>query len=185
VLERGPTTFVVDALSSQSPLVAAGVQPGERLRYERPVQQFIHFAAGERVRVTVLRGDSQRQVDVTVPAAARLPPYAEANYVIVSVARLLAVAIGLLIGLRRPELVALRALAATALLAPVVIPSSSPETMHLPWLDVIAGAASASGFGVLGFFVLNYPDDRPAGWRAALLRIYPWIFGLQLTAAVF
>jgi hypothetical protein len=114
-----------------------------------------------------------------------LPPYAEANYVIVTVARLLAVMMGLAIGWRRPELAALRALAATALLAPMVFPSSSPEAMHLQWLDLIGGVSSDIGFGVLVFFALNYPDDRPTGWRAALKRVYPWIFGLQLAAAIY
>ena len=55
VLERGPITFVVDALSPQSPLVAAGVRPGDRLRYDRPAQQFIHFAAGDRLSLTLIR----------------------------------------------------------------------------------------------------------------------------------
>lgn len=184
VLERGPITFVVDALSPSSPLVPAGVRPGDRLRYDRPVQQFIHFAAGEQLSLTLIRGDSQRRVDVTVTAAPSLPPYAQADYVVVTVARLLAVVIGLLIGWRRPE-AGLRALAATALLVPMVFPSSSPEAMHLPWLNVIGGVSSDIGLGVLVFFALNYPDDRPTGWRAALLRVYPWIFGLQLIAAVY
>jgi hypothetical protein len=185
VLERGPTTFVVDALAPQSPLVGAGVRPGDRLRYDRPAQQFINWAAGDQLSLTVIRGDSQRRVDVMVMAAPSLPPYVEANYVIVTVARLLAVVIGLAIGWRRPELAALRALAATALLAPMVFPSSSPEAMHLPWLDLIGGVSSDIGFGVLVFFALNYPDDRPTGWRAALKRVYPWIFGLQLAAAIY
>lgn len=185
VLERGPTTFVVDALSPQSPLVAAGVRPGDRLRYDRPAQQFINWAAGDQLSLTVIRGDSQRRVDVTVTPAASLPPYAEANYAIVTVARLLAVVIGLAIGWRRPERAALRALAATALLTPMVFPSSSPEAMHLRWLDLIGGVSSDIGLGVLVFFALNYPDDRPTGWRATLKRVYPWIFGLQLAAAIY
>jgi hypothetical protein len=185
VRERGPTTFVVDTLSPRSPLVAAGVRPGDRLRYDRPAQQFIKFAAGDQLSLTVIRGESQRRVDVMVTAAPSVPQYAEADYVIVTMARLLAVVIGLLIGWRRPALAALRALAATGLLAPIVFPSSSPEAIHLWWLDFMAGVSGATWLGVLVFFALNYPDDRPAGWRAALQRVYPWIFGLQLTAAVY
>ena len=185
VLERGPSTFVVDALSPRSPLLAAGVRPGDRVRYDRPAQQFINWAAGEQLSLTLIRGDSQRRVTVMVTAAPSLPPYAEADYVIVTVARLLAVVSGLVIGWRRPERAGLRALAATALLAPIVFPSSAPEAMHLPWLNVIGGVSSEIGFGVLVFFALNYPDDRPSGWRATLLRVYRWIFGLQLIAAVY
>jgi len=36
----------------------------------------------------------------------------------------------------------------------------------------------------LVFFAINYPDDRPNGWRAVLKRCYPWIFGLQVAALV-
>jgi hypothetical protein len=66
MLERGPSTFVVDALSLKSPLIAAGVRPGDRLRYDRPAQQFINWAAGDHLSLTVIRGDNQRRVDVTV-----------------------------------------------------------------------------------------------------------------------
>jgi hypothetical protein len=185
VREAGPTTFIVDALPAHSPLWAEGVLPGDQLRFQRPLQQAIKWAAGEKLTLTAIRGASLRRVDVTVVAATQLPPFAVADYVVVTTARVMALVIGLLVGWRRPELCAFRALAATALMAPVVFPFSAPEALHLPWLDMLGRIASAVGLGVLVFFALNYPDDRPTGWRARLRRFYPPVFGLQLAAAVY
>lgn len=48
--ERGPTAFLVDTLSPASPLVAAGVVPGDRLRYDRPLGRWYNAIAGDSVR---------------------------------------------------------------------------------------------------------------------------------------
>ena len=52
-------------------------------------------------------------------------------------------------------------------------------------LDFIASVCSDVGPGALVFFAINYPDDKPVGWRATMKRYYPWLFGLQLAVTLF
>ena len=183
--ERGPTTFRVDALPAASPLVAAGVVPGDRLRYAAPLGRWYNLAAGERVALTVLHGDQSRSIDVTVPAAANLPRYQVANYVLDMAGRLVALLLGVWLGWRRPDLVGYRGLAAAGLLNAFAFPYSAPASFHLGALDFIASIAQEIGPATLVFFALNYPDDKPAGVRAALKRYYPWFFALLLAVEVY
>jgi hypothetical protein len=82
--ERGPTTFVVDSLPATSPLLSAGVLPGDRLRWDEPVGRWYNLAAGDSVSLTVIHGDASRRIDVTMPAARALPRHQVANYVTLS-----------------------------------------------------------------------------------------------------
>lgn len=184
VQERGPTTFVVDTLSPASPLVAAGVVPGDRLRYDTPLGRWYNVVAGDKVSLTVMHGDTTRRLEVTVAAAGSLPRYLMVNYILGALSVLLALVIGVVIGWRRTDLSALRALAVTALLAPLAFPYSAPEAIHLSWLDFMGSVSTVTFVGVIVFFALNYPDDRPTGWRAILKRGYPWFFGLHTIAAL-
>lgn len=119
-----------------------------------------------------------------MPAAGSLPRYHLVNYVLGALSVFIALVIGVVIGWRRTDGIALRALAATALLAPLAFPYSAPEAIHLPWLDFMGSVSMVIFVGVIVLFALNYPDDRPVGWRAKLKRIYPWFFGLHVVAAV-
>jgi len=139
--ERGPTTFRVDALPAASPLVAAGVVPGDRLRYAAPLGRWYNLAAGERVALTVLHGDQSRSIDVTVPAAASLPRYQVANYVLDMAGRLVALLLGVWLGWRRPDLVAYRGLAAAGLTNAFLFPYSAPVQFHVTALDFVASVA--------------------------------------------
>jgi hypothetical protein len=47
--ERGPTTFVVDSVPATSPLLSAGVLPGDRLRWDEPIGRWYNLAAGDPV----------------------------------------------------------------------------------------------------------------------------------------
>ena len=182
--ERGPTTFVVKSIPPGSPLVAAGVVPGDRVRFDRPLGRWYNYVAGDTVGLTVLHGDAARPLVVTVPAAASLPRLQVANYVAYNLALVLALLLGVVIGFRRSDSRALRALAATALLSALIFPYSAPEAIHLPWLDYLASISALLSTGVLVFFALDYPDDRPTGWRATLKRGYRWFFGLLVVSLV-
>lgn len=57
---RGPTTFVVESMTTNSPLVAAGVLPGDRLRYDRPLGRWYNLVAGDKVTLAVLHDDTSR-----------------------------------------------------------------------------------------------------------------------------
>ncbi len=84
----------------------------------------------------------------------------------------------------RPHHLAFRSLAAAALLATIAFPFSAPAGAHIGWLDFVSSVSSDLALGALVFFAINYPDDRPGGWRAILKRYYPWMFGVQVLAEV-
>lgn len=183
--ERGPTTFRVESIPPGSPLAAAGVMPGDAVRYDDPIGRWHNLAAGDRVTLTVLHGTETRRIEVTVPAATVLPRYQVTNYVLDMAGRLFALVLGVWLGWRRPDLVAYRGLAAAGLTNAFLFPYSAPAEFHVTWLDFIASVSQEVGPAALVFFALNYPDDKPVGMRAVLKRGYPWLFGLLLAAETF
>jgi hypothetical protein len=182
--ERGATTFVVEALPPGSPLAAAGVIPGDRLQWEDPIGRWYNVAAGERAAVTVLHGDTRRGIEFSMPAARELPRHHLANYVLSWLTSVLGLVLGITLGWRRADLTAFRGLSAAALLATIQFPYAAPASAHIHWLDFVSSVSHELSFAALVFFAINYPDDRPNGWRAVLKRCYPWIFGLQVAALV-
>jgi GAF domain-containing protein len=182
--ERGPTRFVVDSLSAASPLHGAGVVPGDLLRWNEPLGRWYNVAAGETATLTVIHGGASREIEVTMPAARALPRHQVAIYVMDFLGRVVALCIGVFIGLRRADLTAFRGFAAAGLLSAIPFPYSAPAGSHIESLDFIGSFARDLAIGALVFFAVNYPDDKPVGWRALLKRYYPWFFGLLVTAEV-
>lgn len=182
--ERGPTTFVVDALPPGSPLAAAGVLPGDRLQWDAPIGRWYNVAAGETLALTVVRGDTRRRIEFTMPAGRELPRHTVTNYVLGVITSLFGLVLGVTLGWRRADLTAFRGLAAATLLATTTFPFSAPAGAHIGWLDFVSSVSSDLALGALVFFAINYPDDRPSGWRALLKRYYPWIFGVLVLAEV-
>jgi hypothetical protein len=182
--ERGPTTFVVASVPAGSPLAAAGVVPGDRVRFDAPLGRWYNLAVGDRVALTVVRGDTSHRIDVTAAPAAALPRYQVANYVMDFAGRVGALLLGVVIGWRRPSLIAYRALAAAGLTNALAFPYSAPVDAHVAWLDYLASLCQELGPGTIVFFALNYPDDRPSGWRARLKRFYPWLFGAYVAVEI-
>ena len=183
--ERGPTTFVVDSIPAGSPLAAAGVVPGDRIRFDDPIGRWHNLSAGERVALTVLHGAESRRIEVVVAAAKTLPRHQTSNYVMDIVERLAALLLGVLIGWRLPDFTAFRALAAAGLLHAFVFPNSAPASAHVGWLDFVGSVSQDIGLGALTLFAINYPDDRPVGLRAAMRRYFPWLFGVLIVVALF
>jgi len=183
--ERGPTRFVVDSISPASPLTEAGVLPGDLLQWDEPLGRWYNVAAGEHDSLTVLHGNASRKIEVTMPAARALPRHQVANYLMDFATRLAALVIGVIIGWRRADLTAFRGFAAAALLSSIPFPYSAPASAHIEWLDFIASFSRELAIGALVFFAINYPDDKPVGWRAILKRYYPWFFGLQVVVEIY
>jgi hypothetical protein len=183
--ERGPTQFVVESMPADSPLKDLGVVPGDRLQWDEPIGRWHNLAAGDRVSLTVVHGTDRRRLDVTVPAMSDLPRYQLPNYVMSSVLKLGALVIGVLIGWRRPDLIAYRGLAASALLLANEFPYSAPAAAHFEWLDFAASVSQELALPALVFFAINYPDDNPVGLRARVKRYYPWLFALLAVMASF
>ena len=185
VRERGPTTFVIDSIPAGSPLTNAGVVPEDRLRWDEPIGRWHNLAAGDPVSLTVIHRGESRRIDMTAVAARELPRHQVANYVMDYASRVLALLIGAMIGWRRPNLTTFRALSASGLLYAFGFPYSAPAGSHLVVLDLIASVAQEVVLGTLVFVALNYPDDKPVGWRATLRRYYPWLLGLHVAITLF
>lgn len=185
IRERGPVRFQVHAVPPGSPLAAAGVTAGDQIRYDEPLGRWYNVPAGDKVAMTVVRGGESRRIEVVAPPAAELPRFQRANVLIDTVSRLAALVIGIVIGWRRADLMAFRALAAGGLLYALAFPYSAPASAHVGWLDFASSVASELVTGALVFFAVNYPDDRPRGARAALKRVYPWIFTALVAVAVY
>ena len=183
--DRGPTTFVVESMPADSPLHAAGVVVGDGLRYDDPIGRWHNLVAGDKVALTVLHGATERRIEIEMPAAAELPRRRVAEYVMDAASKFAALLIGVLVGWRRPDLIAYRALAASGLLYAFGFPYSAPAAAHIDWLDFIASVSQELVFGAFVLFALNYPDDRPIGWRARLARWFPWLYGLQAVFTIY
>lgn len=183
--ERGPTTFVVEALPPGSPLIAAGVVPGDRLRWSDPIGRWVNVPAGQPMDVTVIHDGEPRPIRVTIPVRSELPRYAVANYTMDGVSRVAALVIALVVGWRRSDLATYRWLAIAGMMQANAFPFSAPAQAHLPWLDFLSSMSQELALGAMVFFAINYPDDRPVGWRAVLKRWYPWYFGLLVAVAFY
>jgi hypothetical protein len=182
--ERGPTTFRVESIPAASPLAAAGVVPGDGLRFDDPIGRWHGLAAGDRVALSVFHGSEVRRIDVTVPAATALPRHRVANYLLGTAQSLFALLLGVVVGWRRPDLVTYRALAAAGLMNGFIFPYWAPAAFHVEWLDFIASLSQELGPAMLVLFALNYPDDKPVGLRASFRRYYPWLFGLLIVVEI-
>jgi hypothetical protein len=174
--ERGPTTFVVSALPAGSPLAAAGVAAGDHVRFDAPLGRWYATRVGEPVSLTAIRGAESRRITIA-PAAREAPPFSMANYVLDALTRLAALAIAVWIGWRRPDAAAFRWLALGGLFVACPFPYFAPASAHVGALDFVASVAQELSLAAMMFFEINYPDDRPTGWRAILKRWYPWYFG--------
>ena len=183
--ERGPTTFVVDALPPGSPLIAAGVVPGDRLRWSDPVGRWHNVPVGESFDLTVIHGSESRVIRVTTPARSETTRFAVANYVLDNLSRLATLVIAFVVGWRRSDLAAFRWLAIGGLMEANQFPFAAPAAAHLPWLDFLSSVSQELALGAMVFFAINYPDDRPVGLRAWLKRWYPWYFGALVAVTLY
>ena len=182
--ERGPTTFRVESIPAASPLAAASVEPGDGLRFDDPLGRWHGLAAGDRVALSVLHRGEVRRIEVTVPAAVALPRHRVANYLLGTAQAVVALLLGVVVGWRRPDLVAYRALAAAGLMNAFIFPYWAPAAFHVEWLDFVASLSQELAAAVLVFFALNYPDDKAVGLRQTFRRYYPWLFGLLVAAEI-
>lgn len=182
--ERGPTTFVVQSLPPGSPLIDAGVVPGDRLRWKEPVGRWHAVPAGGQAELTVIHGGESREVRVTIPERAEVSRVTVANYVMDSVSRLAALVIALVVGWRRSDLATYRWLAIAGMMQATGFPFSAPASAHLIAFDFLSSLSQELALGAMVLFAINYPDDRPAGLRAVLKRWYPWYFGFLIVVAL-
>ncbi|MFO1392236.1 MAG: hypothetical protein U1F09_00550 [Steroidobacteraceae bacterium] len=159
----GRSRYVIDEIEPGSPLLAEGAQVGDVWMPDRYYDANRLVGAGERVGLTLMRGDVSRHV--TVIAAPAATPVAAGPYVTAWVISLIALVTGLLVGLRGAERLAFRALAIFLLIWAAFKPIPSHDIMpagtaflvhHVLWAPTLPMALTC-----LGVFVFNFPDDQP------------------------
>ncbi|WP_256078664.1 hypothetical protein [Massilia sp. YIM B04103] len=98
-------------LAPDSPLRAAGALPGDKLKFDRPVDRWRKFLVGEPIGLTLYRGDSERHLRLAAQAAR--PTFAEQfDYWGRFLVGATSILFSLLIGFKRAEVRCYRYLAA-------------------------------------------------------------------------
>ena len=181
---RGATRFEVDAIPAGSALAGTGIERGDMLHWKAPMGRWDAVAKSMPSMLTVTRGEATWDVALRPRPDAPVLPDQVANYVVDTILRVTALVIGVLIGWRRAGSTAMRSFAAAGLLAAIAYPHSAPSSAHIVALDFIASVSHDLWPTALLLFAIHYPVDRPSGARALFQRIYPWLLGLHVAAAV-
>ena len=119
----------VRAMEARSPLAAAGIAPGDDIRFVRPGDSRRHLAAGEPIGLLVRQSDGARHVTVAA-AAETVDTHQTLGTSLMALGSILILAVGTLVGLRGADSVALRALSASLL----------SQTLHLATILLPGGA---------------------------------------------
>jgi len=178
--EWGRARFVIDHIAADSPLQAAGARVGDVWIPDRHYDAYRWLERNESIGLTLVQGEQSRHMTVeTLPD----PRPVLAGALIESwFIGLVALSLGLLIGIRQPHGLAFRAIALAMCLSAIARGSPTYATMpagagfvwlHLTWGPVVL----AAGLAVLTF-LFNFPDDRP---RDTAVKRHFWIgmaFGL-------
>ena len=161
--EWGRTRFVIDQIAADSPLQTAGAKVGDVWIPDRHYDAFRWLERDESIGLTLVQGDQSRHLVVeTVPDPV---PVLAGQWIESWLIGLVALSLGLLIGLRQTHGLAFRALALAMCFSAVArgnptygtLPAGSGFALaHLVWGPVLLGAGTA----VL-VFLFNFPDDRP------------------------
>ncbi|MCG2584581.1 response regulator [Massilia sp. TS11] len=181
----GQLEWQITSLTAGGPLQRAGVQVGDHVRYDRVYDAQRIYGVGEKVCMTIVHGSSQRHIETYTVARGWVDPQAVLQYLIIGVFGLLSLAFAILIGLRRGESTACRALAVALLILSIrFYPMCMPPGFMATLADIASRALFWAIFYLFALFSLYYPDDKPSGLRAAMLRFYPLYLALCIVATV-
>jgi hypothetical protein len=174
----GQRTIV--ALEDRSPLAAVGAHPGDSVAFDHVTDAFRRLAANDVIGITLQTGQGTRRVTLRpVPdlEVARDPAMAAFAFFAQFMAALMALALALAIGMRRPESLAMRAFAFGLLV-------DSPDFFcgFLPAGELQNGLALflrptiiVFYYPVFLYFALAFPEDRPWMQRRSIRNAF-WVF---------
>ena len=183
----GTHCLPVETLQDGSPLRAAGIRPGERIRYDRVGDRWRKFGVGEPVGLSLC-----------APAAARHFTFAAQpedigfydifTYWGRCLLALAAVLFSLLVGLRHAESRPYRALALT--FVGLSLMCYFPFVYAPPGLSfTLSRLANIAVYPLIWYwcvvFALSYQPYEQAGWRLRLTRALPWYRALALAGSAY
>jgi len=159
----GRARYLIDEVSPDSPLIAYGAQPGDVWMPDRPYDAVRRLESHEQIGLTLFQDGSERHLIVaTAPTGV---PTDVTFYVTAWLYSAIALTVGLLIGFRQPDSVALRGLSlglvvltAFKLIPTYTILPAGPAfaVRHFLW-----GPIMVCVFACCTVFFLNFPDDQP------------------------
>ncbi|MES2315907.1 MAG: hypothetical protein V4631_00295 [Pseudomonadota bacterium] len=172
---QGTHLLRVLSLDAGSPLLAYGARPGDQLRYDRTVDRWRRFSAGETIALTLHQGE--RRQHLTLQAVARpIPFFEKADFAGRLSMAIPALMFSFLIGIKQSEGRALRALAMSfcaLTLLPFITINYSPAGLMLHLCKVAKLASYPLIWYWCAMFALNYSSYREGRLRHALKRIFP------------
>lgn len=162
-------------LHAGSPLLAYGAQPGDLVRYDRPLDRWRRFEAGEPIGLTLIRDGATTHL--TVEAVASPVPFAEAfDYVASAVMAVSALLFSFLVGLKQADGSANRALSLTffalSLIFFVTMNYSPPGPVFLACKLVALGVYPLIWYWSLSF-ALRFQPNVVGRLRRTLNLLFP------------
>ena len=161
----GRSRYVIDEIAPDSPLHALGARVGDVWMPDRPYDAARRLEAHEHIGLTLVQDAASRHV--TVEAALDPKPTNVGLYVTAWIISLCSLVVGLLVGFRQPNSVAVRALSLAMVL--LVAFKALPTYVILPagTAFFIQHACWGPGYAVMGssllVFFFYFPDDQPRG----------------------
>jgi hypothetical protein len=184
----GSRRVVVTHIDAASPLARAGVVSGDLLEFDRYNDAFGRASAGETVTLRLWRAGTPRKLAVATVPQAR--PDAGAYAVLSFLYFCAALGLALLVGLKRADSLACRALACF-FVGTVFIGLSSLAVPGWHFGPArLAGSLYYLSWGSLAVFAIYFPANRPTGLRRLFAQAIPamltcviFVTALQLAAA--
>ncbi len=178
--------YTIDSLEPASPLLAVGAAAGDRILFDPLPELFVHMMLpGEKVGLTLLSQGQSRHVVVSAVAEPMTAPF---RFGLISdlVVSCIAAIFAALIAFKRSELRAYRALTLFFLIQGYSsgFNFTPPNTLKLV-VDLLSWGMLNVGAFFCVIFALYYPDDRPTGLRARLIRWLPAFYGVTAAAVCY
>ena len=160
-------------LAPGSPLSAAGAKEGDSVRYDHPRDARRYLGAGEVVGLQIVSGGASRHVDVTAGPAP--PAFFTSGFgaILTALVSALAVAIGLVIGLRRADHPSILFFAMAILMQPLNYANRRiPPGPIADFLDVMNPLVPFSAiYFCFACFCLTFPDTAMGTLRSRLRKL--------------
>ena len=181
----GRSRYVIDEITPDSPLATIGARVGDAWIPDRSYDAARRLEANEEIGLTLIQGAASRHVMVVAQPEAE--PLRSAPYVLAWVMSVLTLILGLVVGFRQPERLALRALSMIFLILTafklfpsyLILPVGTAFLVH----HLLWGPAVSALLILVMVFLFNFPDDQlhDTALKRWLLR---WIIPMLIASAL-
>ena len=143
---EGDLSYRLTKIAPESPLVALGAKVGDRVTFDRQADRSRRLGVGESIGLTILGKGEARHVVIEAIPRQEIDAQVKAQYLLFMAIAVFSTLLALLIGLRRPEITAVRALVITLLIF-----SADFFRLRLP-LNAFSEFLATAGLPLVVFF---------------------------------